>query len=442
VIVRWWRNIIFERIDAIRRKKAFEQWIVANRSGWKSFPLALIAGAYLFAHGSIRAIRTWMGRFDITRRVLAYLFRRGLDRLAEEKAKFTIQPLSGSTYAALGPETASTETVPGSADDQVKSVVERIKRIGGGVFAVVGERGGGKTTVLRRVRDTCQDVVFVDCPETGLEGLRSALAAGLNVDPSASLENCASALNANVHDSGLLIDNAHRLIQPVMGGLASFDRLIDVARTYSSKCTWFLSVNEVIWRFFERARGARPLFDEVVTLDAWREEEIVNLLTARCRQVGIQPSFEHFLERLPPDADEFDRAEALERAAAGYYRLLWDYSAGNPGVALHMWRRSLGMDTNGKVYVKLFQAPDVRELEQLPDPAIFVLRAVIQLEPARLEDVARATMLRTPQVEDALRYGLARGYFKRDGDRYRVTWGWFRPITRFLQRHHLLATRR
>jgi hypothetical protein len=151
-------------------------------------------------------------------------------------------------------------------------------------------------------------------------------------------------------------------------------------------------------------------------------------------------SFEHLLEKLPRDADEIDKAEALGRAASGYFRMLWDHSAGNPGIALHMWRRSLGVDRAGKICVTLFQAPESQELDRLPDSAIFVLRAVIQLEPALPEDVARATMLRMGQVGDTLRYGLARGYFEKSGNRYRITWGWFRTITRFLQRRHLLAT--
>ncbi|MCA9785567.1 MAG: hypothetical protein KC488_03355, partial [Candidatus Cloacimonetes bacterium] len=60
--------------------------------------------------------------------------------------------------------------------------------------------------------------------------------------------------------------------------------------------------------------------------------------------------------------------------------------------------------------------------------------------PVRVEDVVRATMLGLSQVENALRYGLARGYFLREGERYRVSWAWFRAITRFLQRRHLLAS--
>jgi hypothetical protein len=41
-------------------------------------------------------------------------------------------------------------------------------------------------------------------------------------------------------------------------------------------------------------------------------------------------------------------------------------------------------------------------------------------------------------VQDALRYGSVRGYFELAEGRYRIRWTWFRAITRFLQRRHLL----
>jgi hypothetical protein len=240
----------------------------------------------------------------------------------------------------------------------------------------------------------------------------------------------------------ILIDDAHRLIHPVMGGLADFDRLIDVARRHSGQGSWVLAVDEVIWSFFERARGARPLFDDVIILAPWREEAIAALLVSRSRQAGIEPSFAHVVEKLPSaEHDEESRDDALARAALGYYRLLWDYAGGNPGVALHMWGRSLGCDADGRACVGIFRAPATDDLERLPDATIFVLRAVVQLELARRDDIARATRLGHGQVDDALRYGLARGYFEIVDDRYRVSWTWFRPITRFLQRRHLLASR-
>ena len=133
------------------------------------------------------------------------------------------------------------------------------------------------------------------------------------------------------------------------------------------------------------------------------------------------------------------REEALARARAGYYRLLWDYASGNPGVALHFWRGSLRDDGQGGEVVRLFQSPSTSDLERLPDSTVFVLRSAIQLEWASPEDIARATMLSASSIEDALRYCSARSYLEQQDERYRVRWDWFRAITRFLQRRHLLV---
>lgn len=440
VIIRWWRDIIFQRVIAVRKKKPFHRWVEAHQTGWKSFPAAVTAGFYLFVAGGLRAARSWFTSFDLTRRGLAYLFRRGMDRLAEEqKHSLSLQPLPDEIFVALGPMTVSESEINGNDDKELEKILERVSSRTGGVFAVVGERGRGKTTVLRRVARIGQDVVMVDCPATGLEGLREAIAQALGAAPAATLEECAAQMDAPGRDACLFIDHAHRLIHPTMGGLADFDRLLEIARSFSDRLTWCLTLNEVIWRFLERARGSRPLFDDVIALGPWREEKISSLLSSRCRQAGIDPIFDLVMDPLPEDADDIDRAEALERVRSGYHRMIWDYSAGNAGVALHTWRRSLGTDAQGRICVKLFRVPDARELEELPDHAAFLFRAVIQLEPALAEDVIRTTMLRPSQVEDLLRYGTTHGYFDKADGRYSITWAWFRPITRFLQRRHLLA---
>jgi hypothetical protein len=439
VLVRWWRDEAFRRVHAIRKKSAVENWIVQHERGWRSFPAAVAAATTLFVGTAFRRTRTWISRYDITRRALAYFFRRGLDRMAQERPPLVQTRVPDAVFHALGPEVLSESTISGDSDEQVAEVIERLKHVGGGIFAIVGERGIGKTTMLREVQENYKHAIVVDCPLDGLPALTVAIAQHLKLDPQTSLEACAQHLDVNVHDAAILIDNAHRLIRPTMGGLAAFDTFFDSARRFSSSCCWVLAIDSIIWQFLERARGSKPRFDEIIELGGWREEEVAMLLVARSKQAGIAPAFDHLLDRLPKDADEIDLAEAIDRTSVGYYRLLWDYSAGNPGVALHMWRRSLGVDKNGTVQVKIFQAPDTRELEKFGDPAVLVLRAVIQLGPARVSDLAAATMQRESQVRDTLRYGQARGYFEEEGGRYRVTWGWYRAATRFLQRRHLLA---
>jgi len=84
---------------------------------------------------------------------------------------------------------------------------------------------------------------------------------------------------------------------------------------------------------------------------------------------------------------------------------------------------------------------DISDLQRLPDSAVFVLRAVLQLAPAKPADIMQATLLDAADVADTLRYAQARGYVEEHGGRYTMTWTWFRTITTFLQRRHLLVAR-
>jgi len=193
----------------------------------------------------------------------------------------------------------------------------------------------------------------------------------------------------------------------------------------------------VTWRFVQRIRGDRPVFDDVVMLDPWPEERIAELLQQRSKSAGIAPSFERMLTEEPIDDQEHQ--ELLERAETNYYRLLWDYAGGNPAVALWFWRESLRMGKDEDHVVQLFQAPDTSDLEGLPDYALFVLRSILQVDWASFDDVVSATTLPVDRVREALRYAKLKGYVDLGDDRYWVNWTWYRAITRVLHRRHLLA---
>ena len=444
LLVRWWRDVAFQRIEAKRKKTSFERWVLANRTGWTSFFAATTGGVYLFATGTQRAFRSWVGRFTLTRRVLAYLFRRQLDKRGADRRFQHVSPLADATFAALGPETPSRAWIPTDADDALKKLVSRFDGPHGGVVAVVGERGMGKTRALDWLSAHAERVVQVSARGPDTAYLARAIATSVGIAETASLEAVAAALERMAERHAIVIDDAQRFVLPVMGGLATLDALLAVASHHGTRTTWVLAFDQVIWQFLERARGARPLFDEVIRLHPWSEESISRLVRARTEQAGIAPSYAPLTDPLPAGSDEVDRTEALEASAQRYHRLLWDNADGNPGVVLHMWRRSLGVVEDGEIEVEVSEALDVADLERLPDSAVFVLRAVLQLAPADREQISRATMLSRSVVDDAIRYGIGRGYLEvvRAAppalESYRVTWTWFRAMTSFLLRRHLL----
>ena len=443
VLVYRWRPIVFERAGRARKPKPIQRWVLANQHGWSSFVAAMVGGVYLFVSGVVRGARAWVGRFDLTRRALAYLFRRQLDKRGAQANAEQTAPLVGQLYVSLGPEVVPSSPIARDADEALDRLAARIRDHRGGVIAIVGERGIGKSTALRHLlaQEGCRDAVVLDAKPIDLEALRADLAVATKAPAGSSLEECATQVDASETRHAILIDDAHHFVQPIMGGLATFDTLLAIASRHAQATTWVFAIDLVVWQFLERARSTRPLFDDVIRLGPWREEEIVTLLETRTESAGLSPSFDSLLDRLPANADEIDRHDALVQRAADYYRLLWDYAAGNPGVALHMWRRSLGIDAAGNTAVRLFDALDTSDLERLPDSTIFVLRAVLQMSSVAVSAIGHATRLRSSEVTDALRYLIARGYVEESGPGYRITWTWFRAITQFLQRRHLLVTR-
>jgi hypothetical protein len=421
VLVSWHRPLVFERIERRRSKSRFLEWIHEHRHGWLSLAAATAGAAYLLLHRANLLAQSYVTDSALGRRLVAYLSRRELSRERPSGAVLDAgAPLAAAAQGAFDPDVAADRRVPSSADAQIEAIVERVEAPGGGVFAIVGERGIGKTTLLGRIGERCRAVV-VGGGRGGVDALLGDLGRALGVEEGCTAESIRDVLGAPGPDQAILIDDAHRLLFPVIGGIADFDRLVALARDASaSRWTWVLVLDAVMFRYLVRARGARPLFDEVIELSPWTEDEIELLLRERSKSAGVAPSFEGLVPDLPLGADEYDRNEALERVENRYFRLLWDYADGNPGVALHFWRSSLTVDDGGTVRVSLFVPPDVGDIERLPDDAVFVLRAVVQLERARVDDVVAAMMLPADRVRDALRYARARGYVETGGERYRI----------------------
>lgn len=443
VLLRWWRPTIARRTAARAKQSAVARWVAVRPTGGAGFLAAAVGGGYLLAVGAARLARSQMAAFDATRRVLAYLFRREILRTvrADEAGG---APLPAAARAALDPDEAPPEVVLGVGDAELGALEARLDGPRGGVVAVVGERGGGKSTLARRLAEARAGVVIVRTPPGGADALRALLLAAIGLPPEATDDALVARLRGDPGDAGdpppiraIVIDDAQRLVLPAVGGLDRLDALLALARAASARCTWIVCFGAVMWQFVERARGVRPLFDEVIRTRPWTEDQIGELLRRRCAAAGIAPSFRGLHDEHGADDDE--RAELARRTEADYHRLLWDASGGNPAVALHFWRDALRVADDGAVVVSLFAAPDARELQRLPTEMVFVLRAVLRLERVAPADVARSTLVALPVVHEAIHFATQRGWLEDAEGRYRVTWTWLRAVTVFLQRRRLLV---
>jgi len=430
ILIRWWREVVFQRVERVRRKSELQAWVLLNRSGWKSFFAAMIAAVQLFVVGFYKTLRNWLTHFNLARRAHAYLFKRELARLANDQPPKQALPLNEKALSRLSPTQQSDGWVSCLADDHIDALAARAHAGRGGVVALVGGRGMGKSCLLRRLEIRVASAVALACRGDGDGQLRAACAG----------EGAGGAGSAARPLRLVLLDDAQRLIKPVRGGLRPFDEALAFARSRSADTLWVFAIDAVVWPFLMRARDSRSLFDQVLTLQPWTDEQIGELLALRSAEAEVAPTFEDLLEKLPPAADEIDKQEALWARQVGYFRMVWDYTRGNPAMALEVWRTSLSEDEAGAARVHALSVPDSGELSALPDSALFILRAIMQLEPATVAEIAKSTRVAEAHVLSAVTLGVQRGYLAADGDSVRVAWAWLRSIIVLLERRHLLVS--
>jgi hypothetical protein len=171
-------------------------------------------------------------------------------------------------------------------------------------------------------------------------------------------------------------------------------------------------------------------------LEAWNEEQIRALIRRRLVASEIRATYQDLV---------VDRMEGVSAAATllqteeGYARLLWDYSDGNPRVALNCWLRSVVPDAPDRVRVRLFRAPDPDELERGGEPGLFVLSAIVNHENLTLEETARVTSYPVSLCRIHLDRFAEIGALHCERGRHRVTTRWQRPVIRLLKRRNLLS---
>jgi len=436
LLVRWWRPHVQEWL-ASEPATPFVDWARHPSENGLRLPFlhVLCGGVFLLGRGIFREVLRGAATFEATRHVLAYLFRRGVARQAEVESHDRKTPIAHDLRAKL---MQSRGGVLESVGADLGALQQRIAGGGASVSVVVGERGSGKSMVLARLREGVGESrsIGVTCSVEGVDSLRASLCGAIGLSPDADSEAMFTALRS-LGRALVTVDDVQRLAQPRIGGLRGLDVLANWIGATGGEVAWVVAVDAAAWRYVSRARAGRLGFGPPVILRPWQEESIARLLRERTQAAGIEVSFDGLIIPRQYDAGY---ASERERTEAGYYRILWDYAGGNPEVALHFWCESLFEGSSSTTRVRLFVEPPAAELDALPLATHFVLRAVLQLELASKQELGQVVRLRPAEVDDIVRFALARGYLCACEDgRVSISLHWFRAVTRMLVRQHLVG---
>ncbi len=442
VLVARWRASIVNSYLSNHPEGNLANLVRNTRDKKRGFFAALLAFGFVAARGVFVYARETALGFENTRRALAYVFRRRLEKQAETQGRRVtdLNLLPHTLTVACSDEEQREE---GLIDHfpMLDKILEEAKawRSGGPgrTVSLVGDVGMGKSVWMRKLAAGLGGEEQIHTFEQRFVGEAAAIGVmseALRLGPFGDRDALVIALR-EAPPRLILFDHCQSLFLRSVGGLGGYEACLEVASRTSDRHFWVLGHSARPWAFLTKVFRKVNHFDSVVELRDWEEEQIAELIDRRMKLAGVTPIFDDLVvDRLVGPA--YDRE--VIRSGDRFRRLLWDYTDGNPRLALHFWLRSLDSDGPGRARVHLFGGPSADDLEHLQESNRFILASLVIHESLTALEASAALAFTPEKCDAALRFLRKAEVLSETNGRYRVSTHWNRAVARFLKRKGLI----
>ena len=422
-ILKTWKDTILQMIDEISNDTSILKKVKGTSQSEinKEFT-AFIGGVYFFLKGALQWTLITLSNIEIFRPMMASFLTLKAIRPEDDNAE-GLKLIDEERYIPADSETL----VNDYAVQELDQIIKHENRTG--MHLITGEQGLGKTTFLKRLEKSLKEntkIIFHTCDHTNAESFIERMQ-----------EIVKESKKDDSQSTTVLIDDFHHLYKATIGGFEIVDRFIDLVRTEQDSMTWYVSINNESWQVLKRIRAKKILFESVTKLPKWDMPQLQMMISSRIKNLGMKISFQGLVIPRHLDSPQID---GRRKKDLSYYRILRDYSEGNPSVALYCFNLSLYEGKQGDVLeVRLFNPPSLAELESMPALSYFILRTIVQMAKTNRADLKDCAAEKSSLVDDSLHLLLTHGFIKEHDGFYKIAIRWFRPVMIILQRQHLLS---
>jgi hypothetical protein len=448
--LRLWRPHIIGAYQRLQKDSSARSLLtrLVRRSENSWYAVFVVAAAFVvvLANRVVSFIRNSLLNRDATKRMLAFLFRRSVAKHAEEQGRVVAkrQDLPQEILDQFQSDALTRRELP-TSQPLMEEIAETFKvwqtDQTDGSLALVGRTGMGKSTTLGLLADELETGVLqgkvkvkITRPAVVISWLGDLFSPGAKISSEKELIRL---INEN-ENSVVALDDCHNFFLRQVDGFEGWSTFIRIVNETCDKIFWVLAFNQSAWDYLNNVAQRVHYFRRLIVMPSWTEDQIKALIMQRMRRARYGVSFSDLVVSQLHGAA---LSAQLGRTSAGYFRLLWDLTGGNPRLAGHFWLDSLVPVKNGRaVHVHLFQTPDVEDLDELPDDILFVLTAIAEHQNLTAKEAAAVTNLSLDFCRFAFKFCLEDGYMERGNNqlRYRLGRRWQVPIVRYLKRRHLL----
>ena len=312
---------------------------------------------------------------------------------------------------------------------------------------LVGDRGVGKSELIYQFLREHQ-IQAIECKlqpgDITLNQVLITLSKQLFASPPLDINEFRSQL-LELPPNVILLENLENAILRQIDGFDTFTTIIDLVMATSGHHLWLVTFTTYAWTIAKRAVPGADCFSQYLFLHGMNETEIKQLVLRRHQgKPKLKLNFSNLsLEVNKHPQKKLSQQENEARRQNLYFRILWDYTGGNPRQALYFWKTSLEF-TDGEAKVNLFEIPEQNVLEQLRDKSLMLLAALVEHNGLTLPGLSK--VMNEPQnnirrwIEELAPYKILYSFGEAGQDNYgwHIESFWIKTVETYLVKRQLL----
>lgn len=264
--------------------------------------------------------------------------------------------------------------------------------------AVIGEKGSGKSTLIRFAEKECLNgeetfEVRFDDTFTEEQVLLKYLCSTLGFKPVETRQEFLEKVARKKQRSVVVVENLQNIFIRNINGYEALEAFWIIMSSTMDKLFWIVSCSRYTWQFFVKMSNADQYFTHVTETDRLDEPEIREAILSRHKSSGYELYFEPG-ESLKNSRTYkklvADEKKTQELVRDNFFSKLYKICEGNTSIAMIFWLQSI-KEFDSQRFV--FQPIEITELDKLEVPSkevLFTLAALVQHDSLKKEQVALA----------------------------------------------------
>ncbi|NBC27198.1 MAG: hypothetical protein GVY08_10075 [Bacteroidetes bacterium] len=335
---------------------------------------------------------------------------------------------------------------PRNGVDMITNSYDQWKRGLHSNVAVIGEKGSGKSTMIRFAKqsilsDTKPLELHFEKTFTTEAELLKKLCGVLGFKTTTNRNEFVEKVNQKKNPSVVVVENLQNIFVRNVNGYEALDAFWVVMSATMHKLFWVVSCSRYAWSFFMKMSSADQYFSHTVVTDQLDDKEIREAILLRHKATGYELEFE------PDEYLKNSRAykkvignnqQSQELIKENFFNRLSKISEGNPSIAMIFWLQSIKEFDERRFLFRPIEVTDVDKLEAPSRDVLFTLACLVLHDTLTKEEVAMALH------EDPSQSRLMLARLKTKGIVYESDTGFnlnhlvYRQVVRLLKQRNIL----